>query len=48
MEEVSVEDILQAQRLEQQKKQDEQKKHNKNLLERGLQPHAEGTADDFT
>lgn len=48
LEEVSVDDILEAQRQEQQKKQDEQKTQNKKLLERGLQPHAEGTADDFT
>lgn len=43
-----MENILQAQRLEQQKKQDEQKKQYKKLLERGLQPHAERTADEFT
>ncbi len=44
---VSIDDILEAQRAEQLKKQEEEKSRNKKLLERGLQPHADTTHEEF-
>lgn len=43
---VSIDEILEAQRIEQMQKQEKDKARNKALLERGLNPHAE-THDDF-
>ncbi|XP_033125394.1 U6 snRNA-associated Sm-like protein LSm1 [Anneissia japonica] len=47
LKEVSIDEILEAQREEQVKKQEEEKKRNKALLERGLQPHAEKVVEEF-
>ncbi|XP_071949032.1 U6 snRNA-associated Sm-like protein LSm1 [Antedon mediterranea] len=44
---VSIDAILEAQREEQIAKQKEEKKMNKALLERGLQPHAEKVVEEF-
>lgn len=43
---VSIDEILEAQRIEQMQKLEKDKARNKALLERGLNPHAE-THDDF-
>ncbi|XP_030842188.1 U6 snRNA-associated Sm-like protein LSm1 [Strongylocentrotus purpuratus] len=47
LEEVSIDEILEAQRDEQLKNQEEEKTRNKKLLERGLQPHGEQGIDEF-
>ena len=47
LEEVSIDEILEAQREEQLKKQEEEKTRNKKLLERGLQPHGEQGIDEY-
>ncbi|XP_041477294.1 U6 snRNA-associated Sm-like protein LSm1 [Lytechinus variegatus] len=47
LEEVSIDEILEAQRAEQLKNQEEEKTRNKKLLERGLQPHGEQGIDEF-
>ncbi|XP_038070987.1 U6 snRNA-associated Sm-like protein LSm1 [Patiria miniata] len=47
LEQVSIDEILEAQRAEQLKKQEEEKTRNKKLLERGLQPHADTTHEEF-
>lgn len=48
LEQVSIEEILEAQRAEQIKNQEEEKDRNKKLLERGLQPHGEVGHDEFS
>ena len=48
LEQVSIEEILEAQRAEQIQKQEEEKDKNKKMLERGLQPHGEVGHDEFS
>ncbi|XP_070539844.1 U6 snRNA-associated Sm-like protein LSm1 [Ptychodera flava] len=47
LQQVTIDEILEAQREEQQAKQEEEKAKNKALRERGLQPHIDNVTEEF-
>ncbi|XP_002734007.1 U6 snRNA-associated Sm-like protein LSm1 [Saccoglossus kowalevskii] len=47
LKEVSIDEILEAQRSEQLEKQEQEKARNKALLERGIQPHIDNVTEEF-